>query len=242
MIVVTTEPAFAGADPQQALARARELAQRVRRAQRATWFPLLVFAAVTFAAIPVDRYGDYARTCRAVPAAGPLGRVCTVYSTAAFVYWPIALVLAYAAIATFYLHRSRASGIGTRVRPYVTAGIVIAVVVTCASVWAAHNPVIDQRDILGLRVQPVTFYRFDGPASAIGLGLLVLAVAERSRALLAVTLGYLAVALIPIDFDWVVHRPSPWFFLPRLVIGGSVLLLAGIGFALAQRPARQLAA
>ena len=36
-----------GDDPRELLAGARELTQRVRRAQRATWFPLLVFAAVT---------------------------------------------------------------------------------------------------------------------------------------------------------------------------------------------------
>jgi hypothetical protein len=31
---------------------------------------------------------------------------------------------------------------------------------------------------------------------------------------------------------------SRWYFVPRLVIDGSVLLLGGIGFALAQRPLR----
>jgi hypothetical protein len=31
---------------------------------------------------------------------------------------------------------------------------------------------------------------------------------------------------------------SHWYFVPRLVIDGSVLPLGGIGFALAQRPLR----
>ena len=237
MLVMTTEPAYAGGDPQQALSRARELALRVREAQRATWFPLLVFAAVTFGAIPVYRYGHYARTCRAVPAAGPAGRVCAVYSTEGFVYWPIALLLAYVAIAAFYLHRSRARGVGTRVRPYVIAGITIAVLVTAASLWAAHHPPVDSRDFLGLRVGAQGFdlvNRLAGPACAIGLALLVLAWAERNRALLAVTVGYLVIVLVPIDFGWVIAHPSPWFFLPHLIIDGGVLLLGGIGFALAQ--------
>lgn len=47
---MTTESAFAGDGPHRLLPGARELAQRVRQAQRATWFPLLVFAAVTFGA------------------------------------------------------------------------------------------------------------------------------------------------------------------------------------------------
>ena len=52
---MTTESAYPGADPRRLLASTRELAQRVHRAQRATWFPLLVLAAVTFASIPVLR-------------------------------------------------------------------------------------------------------------------------------------------------------------------------------------------
>ena len=79
--------------------------------------------------------------------------------------------------------------------------------------------------------------RLASPAGAIGLALLVLAWAERNPALLVFTLGYLVIVLVPITFGWVIPL-SPWSFLPRLVIQGSVLLLGGIGFALAQRPAR----
>jgi len=81
------------------------------------------------------------------------------------------------------------------------------------------------------------FLRLASPSGAIGLALLVLAWAERNRALLVFTLGYLVIVLVPITFGWVMPL-SPWSFLPRLVIQGSVLLLGGIGFALAQRPAR----
>ncbi len=232
---MTTGSAYPGDDPHQLLASTRELARGVHRAQRATWFPLLVLAAVTFASIPAY-YGHYTLTCRAVP---PAGRVCSVYSTAAFIYWPIALVLAYVAIAAFYIHRSRARGVGTRVRPYVTAGVIIAVVLTCASLWAVHHPPVGGYDILWLHGPQSwsLFFRLASPAGAIGLALLVLAWAERSRALLVFTLGYLVIVLVPITFGWVIPL-SPWSFLPRLVIQGSVLLLGGIGFALTQRPAR----
>ena len=232
---MTTGSAWAGDDPRRLLASTRELTKGVRRVQRATWFPLLVLAAVTFASIAV-RYGHYTQTCRAVP---PAGRVCTIYSAAGFVYWPIALVLAYTAIAAFYLHRSRARGVGTRVWPYAIAGIIIAIVLTGASLWAAHHPPAGGPDILWLHgpQSSVLFFRLASPAGAIGLALLVLARAERSRALLVFALGFLVLVLVPVTFGWVIPV-SPWSFLPRLVIQGSVLLLGAIGFALAQRPAR----
>jgi hypothetical protein len=220
-------------DPRQLLSGSRSLARRVRAEQRATWFPLLVFATVTFAAIPVDRYGHRVLTCTAVPN----GRICSVYTGPAFVYWPVALVLAYVVIAAFSVHRARARGVGTRVLPYVVVGIVVAILVTGAASWAAHHPTLAGFDIFGLHVDQSSalLHRLAGPAAAIGLALLVLAWVERSVALFVVTVGYLVIVLVPVNFGWVLRRPSPWYFLPHLVIYGGVLLLAGIGFALAQR-------
>lgn len=222
-------------DPHQLLSGARQLARRVRQAQRATWFPLLVLAAVTFAAIPAYRYGGHHTwTCAAVP--GGRGRVCTIYSNAEFVYWPIALVLAYVATAAFSIRRSRAQGIETRVRPYAIAGIIIAVAVTGAALWQADHPLtgLNQMALNGLP------FRLARPGAAIGLALLVLAWSERNRALLLLTLAYLAVVLLGIGNVHVRSVYSPWVFLP-LVIQGGVLLLGGIGFALAQRPLRAAA-
>jgi hypothetical protein len=206
------------------LADTRELAQRVRKDQRATWFPLLVFAVLTFASIPVRRYSGHHLDCVAVP------RVCTVYSDAEFVYWPIALVLAYVAIATFYIRRSRARGVGTRVLPYTIAGIIIAVVLTGAALWEVHNPPVHPLGLDGLA------YQLARPEAAIGLALLVLAWAERNRALLLLTLVYLAAVLMPVTFG-PLQPDAPWYFYPAVFQGG-VLLLGGIGFALAQRPLR----
>src|SRR5258708_637700 len=193
---MTTETSRAGDDRHGLLSNTREVAQGVRRAQRGTWFPLLVFAAVTFASIPVYRYGGHRMTCAAVPGAvgphGAPGRICTVYSDAQFVYWPIALVLAYVAIAAFYIRRSRARGVGTRVRPYAIAGIVIAVALTGVALWVVHHP-LGEVHLLGLNVWPI---RLASPGVAIGLALLVLARAERSRALLLLTVGYLVVVLL----------------------------------------------
>jgi hypothetical protein len=219
---MTTEAVHPGDDPGRLLSNTRELAQRVRKDQRATWFPLLVFAVLTFASIPVRRYSGHHLDCLAVP------RVCTVYSDAEFVYWPIALVLAYVAIAAFYIRRSLARGVGTRVLPYAIAGIIIAVALTGVALWELHNPPVHPLGLNGLA------YQLARPEAAIGLALLVLAWAERNRALLLLTLAYLAVVLMPFTFGWVQPSP-PWYFYPA-VFEGSVLLLAGIGFAVAQRP------
>ena len=225
---MTTETAYPGDDPHRLLSNTRELARRVRKEQRATWLPLLVFAALAFASIPVRRYSGHHLDCLAVPG----GRICRVYSDAEFVYWPIALVLAYVVIAAFYIRRSRARGVGTRVRPYAIAGIIVAVALTGVALWELHNPPVDQNP-MGLNGLPD---RLASPGAAIGLALLVLAWAERNRALLLLTLAYLAAVLVPITFGLVQHDP-PWYSYP-VVFQGSVLLLGGIGFALAQRPLR----
>ena len=204
---MTTETAHPGGDPHQLLSNARELAQRVRRDQRATWFPLLVLAVLTAASIPVRRYSGHHLDCS------------------------IALVLAYAAIAPFYIRRSRARGVGTRVRSYAIAGIIVAVALTGAALWELHDPALE--DPLGLNGLP---YRLASPGAAIGLGLLVLAWAERNRPLFLLTLVYLAAVLVPITFGRVQFDP-PWYSSPA-ISQCAVLLLGGIGFAVAQRPLR----
>jgi hypothetical protein len=235
-------------DPREWLADSRELARRVRNDQRLTWFPLLVLAALTFAAIPIQRYSHASHTCHSgAPHGDSLQVVCTVYSTSAFVYWPLALIGAYVVTGWFYVDRARNRGVGTLVRPYAIAGTVIGLVLTAVSIWEVHDPLLGRHDLLGWHADADSFglfLRFTGPACAIGLGLLVLAWIERNRALLAVVIVYLVVVLVPVDFGWklghpsVLHHASRWAGAPRLVIAGTVLALAGVGFALAQRSRR----
>jgi hypothetical protein len=189
IIAVTTPTSGTDEDPRRLLADSRRLARDVRAAQRATWFPLLVLAAVTFAAIPVYGLGGFARNCRSQPGGG---LICTVYSTAALVYWPVALVLAYVAIAGFYLRRARSRGIGTRVLPYVACGVLIAAVTGGVAAWADTHPPFGEYVVLGLHLQPgqgAWLFRVFSPASAIGLGLLALALVERSWAVFLLAVG-----------------------------------------------------
>ena len=227
-----TTAAYPGDDPRSLLSRARDLTRRVRRAQRATWFPLLVFAVLTFGSIPVRRYGGHHMSCRS----GPGPQLCTAYSNADLVYWPVALVAAYVLIVAFYIRRSRARGVDTLVRPYAVVGIIVAVVLSSVAAWELSHP-LPYRILFDVAGLP---YRLASAGTAIGLALLVLARAERNRPLLLVALAYLAVVLVPITFGPSQLNPA-WYATPA-VSQGTVLLLAGIGFALAQRPLRTPAA
>jgi len=137
------------------------------------------------------------------------------------------------------VRRARARGVGTRVFPYVAVGVVLAVVAGGALTWFVTHPPVGAYDLLGLRLAPgqaAWIFSLVSPASAIGLALLVLARVERSWALLLLALGYVVFAFVPLyDLGWVIGRPSPWASLPRLVIGGTVLLLAGLVFGARQR-------
>lgn len=223
--------------PRELLSTTRTLTRRVRVAQRGTWFPLLLFGAVTLGAVLINRYGHRDLTCRSPNSSS---YVCSVSSTAGFVYWPIALVLCYAAIAAFYMTRARERGVGTPIKTYVVTGIVLAVLLTAASVWTAHNPRSPRAEFFGIPIGPGNgfggvVYRLDSPACAIGLALLVLSRLERNWVLLGFTIGYLAIVLLAVNFGWVLRHPSPWSPLPHLVIAGALLLLGAAFFAVTER-------
>jgi hypothetical protein len=226
------------------LAATRALTRRVRSAQRGAWFPLLLFGLATLGAPPFDHYGGHSRTCTPPNATG---YVCSVYSRAEFVYWPIVFVLIYAAVGWFYTRRSRERGVGTRVRLYVVVGIIVAVVLTAASVWVITHP-SPSRDVFGVHLFPGTpagsaVFRVVSPAAAIGLALLVLSRIERSLALLVFAVGYLAIVLFSFPSAHygpgvVPHLPV---FPPRILVEGGVLLLGSAAFALAERRGRRSA-
>jgi hypothetical protein len=221
--------------PRELLTAVRDLTHRVVVAQRGTWFPLLVFAAITLAAIPVYKYvPHHLGTCRSGPG-GTFG--CAVILPGVLVYWPVALVLAYVAIAGFYVRQSRRRGVGTRIRPYVVAGVIIAILLAAASLWRALHPVLP---LYGAQISsaPATVAArgLATPAAAIGLALLVLAWVERNRPLLPYSVVYLVIVLV--SYGRVVRSSSPWYFLPQLLIPAAVLLLGSAGFALF-RPATE---
>ncbi|MFF2042743.1 hypothetical protein ACFVVX_20155 [Kitasatospora sp. NPDC058170] len=213
---MTTQPVPSPSDPRQLLDMKRALVHHVRREQRGAWFPLLAFAAVRFGAAPVVRYGQGDPDAPDLPPA--------------MWYWPVALMLAYGAIYWFYLRRSHRLGLGIKVGPYLALGIALVALMTVYVTWTVLSP-----GFLTWIHGPAPLVLFldtvVSPAGTIGLALLLLARIERSWVLLAITCAYLAAMFSPVD----ILDPSPWRFLPNILLEGGVLLLGGIGLALLQR-------
>ena len=221
----------ASEDPRVLLSTTQDLTQRVRLAQRGAWFPLLVFAAVTFAAIPFNRYGHYSTHCSSVHGGG---YVCRVQPALALWYWPVALLAAFVLIGWFYLGRAQHRGVGTRVQPFVAVGVVLTLLVTLWAFWADTHPAFLVATLhFGSRQSSRLLYRIASPAGVIGLALLLLAWIERGRALLVVTVVYLIVAVATVGIGWFPHT-TPWAFLPHLLIDGGVLLIGGTFLAATQ--------
>lgn len=227
------QPGPARDDAQSLLSATRDLTRRVRLTQRGAWFPLLVFAAITLGATPFNRYGHHPIHCTSSQGGG---HVCIAYSALALWYWPVALLAAYVAISWFYLHRGRRRGVGTRVQPYVVVGAVLALLTTAWTLWAYAHPAFLAETLRLGSSQPATFLdRIASPAGAIGLALLLLAWIERSWPLLALTVVYLLATTSTVGFGARFSHPSPWAFLPHLLLDGAVLLVGGIILALIQR-------
>jgi hypothetical protein len=227
---MTTEPLPAGGDARRLLSEARGLAHRVRRDQRVTWVALLVLAGATYVGIPIDWAGMEVH-CSAQGDSS----VCQFARTGALLYWPPALLLAYAAIAFCYVRVARSRGLGARVRPYAITGIALTVLFTVA--WVAARLYFPDHPVT-FPQWALVFDRLIAPWGTIGVALLVLARLERNVALLLFTVGYLVVALAPIDFGWHMNASVRTVWVPQQIINGTVLLLGGIGFALARRRQR----
>ncbi|WP_250007437.1 hypothetical protein [Actinoplanes sp. M2I2] len=229
---MTTDSASAAGDPRRLLSDIRALAHRVRLDQRMTWAALLVLAAATLVGIPFDWFGMKV-TC--YPDGG-----CQYARQGLLYYWPVAMLLTYAAIAFCYVRAARARGVGTRVLPYAITGAATTVVFPAAwfglRLYLSSHPVPEG---------PLPYWwflldRLVMPWAMVGVALLVLAWLERNVALLLFTLAYLALVLVlPLNIG---IGPPKWglraqFAVPQLIVG-VVLLLGALGFRAARRRPR----
>ena len=226
---MTTESVPIGGDPRRLLSDVRALAHRVRLDQRLTWAALLVLGAVTLVAIPFDWFGMKVH-CR--PDSCEFARRGMLY------YWPPASLLAYAAIAFWYLRAARARGLGARVLPYAITGAATTVVFPAA--WLAMSMYLSSHPV---PEGPLPYWllvldRLVMPWGMIGVALLVLAWLERNVALLLFTLGYLAMVLLvlPMNFGFgPPHFPIRMGMAVPQLISGTMLVLGAAGFAIARR-------
>jgi hypothetical protein len=242
---MTEDSASSTETPRQLLSTTRELTSRVRRAQRGAWFPLVLLGLVAAGAAPFYRVGpDPHAICTGIAVSGPGGapagsapraiRCFIAFGWPAFIYWVIALAGSYVLIAGFYMLRARRRGVGTRIRPYVVAGL--AGVLLVAVLWLVQRYLAGQS-----RFPSALVVHGLNPLLVIGLALFALAWVERSRALLVFAAANLAAILTNFydidgllrDHGWAVAMP--WTFVPRLWFSAAVLLLAGAIFAIAGR-------
>jgi hypothetical protein len=229
---MTTGSAATPDDPRSLLTATRELTRSVRRAQGGGWFALLVFGAATLLAIQFFRYGPHFRHCAV---RSGVTSVCTVYPTLALWYWPVVLLLGYAVIGFFYLRRSRIRGVGTRVWPYICVGVFLGLLAAAWAVWALAHPAFLAESLrLGSSRSSNVIFRLTSPAGAMGLALLVLAWAERDWPLGAVTVVYLGVVGGGVNVGRAAN-PSPWAFLPHLLIVSGILMFGAGILALIRR-------
>lgn len=233
------------ATPQDLLANLKDLTRKVRTAQRGAWFPLLLLGALLAVGIVVNRLTFTMHAIRCPAGVAVTAGGCTVAKQGSPVYWTLGLVLVYAATAVFYIRRSRERGVGSPIRPYLIAGVAIAVLITPTKFWGMPQtpPPGGIVDFWGLHFNATHgmeafLSRLTGRAISIGLPLLVLAWIERNRALLLFTLVYIVVELIPVTLG--ASGVGPWSSLSRLAAPALVLLLGALGFGLAERSKAQV--
>jgi hypothetical protein len=263
--------ADAAVSPEQLLGAAKAARRQARRARHAYWFPLVLFGLLAGASVPF--YIEHAsarfrctrltrpprsplhfpifrckaiRGTHALSVSGPsflhniyLGGFGFVTNGYAADYWLGAMLVGLAATAVWYRLRGDRIGVRTPSRGFVITGLVLLLLALVIPVLADHT------GVLGILMPGDLLVRGMFPLVLIGLGLYVLAWAERSVALTVISTGYLALSLVAslYDIENVLYRLhwqiSPAVSnVPNVVLPALVLLLSGASAWVVQRQRR----
>jgi hypothetical protein len=237
--------AYAVETPEQLLGEVKAVRRRTRFARHAYWFPLVLFGLLTCASIPFylqpfPATGWYGFS----PISGPVRYLNSDYlggfGYLAY-YWLAAILVGLTATALWYRLRGDRVGLRTPSRGFVITGLVLLVLALVIPVLAALGGVAR----LAILMPGDLLARGTFPFVLIGIGLCVLAWAERSVALTVIAAGYLALSLVAslYDIQNVVYRLG-WNLgptaagLPNVVLPALVLLLSGAGAWVVQRRRR----
>jgi len=239
------------ADAAAMLGEVGRLRSEARAARHAYWFPLVLFGVLTCASVPfyvqpLPTAG--VRTIRgSVPVLQALGGIFATsgWRTLLGYYWLVAIALGLGLTWLWYRRHGRTAGVVTPSRGYLitTAAIVVLVLLPWIVFEVSGGRLFALPDDMTIRG---TF-----PLVIIGLGLWVLARAERSWALLGIAVIYTGTALLAslYDIENVLFRlgwtpsTSGWRFiaLPNVLLPALVLLAAGAGAFAVQRRRRPAA-
>jgi hypothetical protein len=229
------------------------LRREARKARRAYWFPVLLFGLLTTGALPfylmpslsAGLGPDDSLAQRWLPGLSGLSWSAQPYLG---FYWLAALPIGLVATMLFYRWYAGRVGLQTSARGYLITGAVLFVLAVLVPL-AAYPPVQHWPRLLGWAgiLQPVEWIRGTYPLVIIGIGLLVLARAERSWALAIIASVFTAVALVDSFYDvenlgyylgsWSVS--AAYATLPGVVPCAAILLACGAAGGLAalrQRP------
>ena len=235
-------------DPAQAKAwidDVSELRSRTRRARRGLWFPLILFGLVILASTPLYVNPTITPTAAFLTPDVPSspstftgnggdsgllgfspGGMFSFSPLMVTVFWLVAGPLGYVLTAGFYWLQARRRGVATSIRAYVLTGLGLFALLVAISTPLIPVPVHGNLLVRGLT-----------PLLAVALGLFVLARVERSWALLVFAVPFLALCVTAnlYDMENVVHRLGLSSAGPEVnvIVVGSVLLLAGVGFGVA---------
>ena len=235
-------------DPAQAKAwidDVSELRSRTRRARRGLWFPLILFGLVILASTPLYVNPTITPTAAFLTPDVPSspstftgnggdsgllgfspGGMFSFSPLMVTVFWLVAGPLGYVLTAGFYWLQARRRGVATSIRAYVLTGLGLFALLVAISTPLIPVPVHGNLLVRGLT-----------PLLAVALGLFVLARVERSWPLLAFAVPFLALCVTAnlYDMENVVYRLGLSSAGPEVnvIVVGSVLLLAGVGFGAA---------
>jgi hypothetical protein len=239
--------------PSQDLAYASQLRWRTRVSRDGSWFALVVFGLVVLFALIFYHYpgltassmGCHAFangfTCSSVsvsrgvfgsglgsPTSPPIDHVSPWATT----YWVVSIFTGIATVVGFYWMRARSSGVAGRIWPFATVGVGVLVLAVVSRGWITFKI-------------PADFWiRGMQPLLVIAIGLLALAITERSRAFLLFVAGFFGLALLSCLYDVSnlfvrLGIGSTWNgsteALPNLILPGLYLLIGGVVFYVLRR-------
>jgi hypothetical protein len=239
-----------GAPPEELLGELASLRRRARADRHAYWFPLVLFAVLSCAAVPFYRSafpvtGGATAIAVARPGMPLLGQTPLHGQFFLGYYWLVALVGGYLITALWYRRHARRAGLQTPARGYVVTGIAL----TAAALLLP--PLSQFRPLAWLSVlwPGDLVIRGTFPILIIAAGLWVLARAERSPGLTVTALLYSGAALLASLYNvenllfrlgWTPAVNDLWeTSLPNLLLPAAVLLAAGAAAGAAAGLARR---